>query len=202
MDGEKGAETIVIVDMVGSTHLASRLGWDLGGKPMVSALRAAIDVIGGSGLGLACRKFTGDGYMLTFDTSNTFDSLPCGIRAIVEISQDIAKWNARNRNHRIKLRFSIHFGGIERYDNDREGLEIAFAFRLEGVDSIDKAWGTDPAVKELPEHDYAIMSDAAVELLQSQNVALDWYSLGAIPIKSFGRREIFLLRDVSSIVLP
>jgi hypothetical protein len=195
---ESVSETIVIVDMVGSTSQAFWLGWERAGRPILRALRSSIEALRKEDFGLACQKFTGDGYMLTFDRDGGYASLPQSLRAMSVLSRNIKEWNALQNNRlTIKLRFAIHFAGVDKFDNDREGLEVAFAFRLEGVNSIENS--INCSVEKLPEHDYAILSEQAVDILKKHYAVLPWCTLGVMPIKSFGKREVFLLDKISEL---
>lgn len=195
-------ETIVFVDIVESTRLSDRYGWNAVGKPLLHGLRELIEKIRPQ-YGLACRRFTGDGYLLTFSNTDDADkSVVQALRAIADIASSIKKRNAEVAKHyQMNVRFSMHFGQVEIVDNDREGLDVAFAFRLEEINAGFLSSAFDPMSSEdFPLNNYVVMSEKTQEILLEQQVQCSWEPVGILRLRGFtGLARLFLVRNLSDI---
>jgi CheY-like chemotaxis protein len=198
---ETVSEAIVVVDLVDSTKKATRHGWFVV-REMIHKLRECIKKVGAR-YGLCCRKFTGDGYMLAFRKDG--DSAQAAIkalRAVIAICREIEAMNdSLPKERRIELRFAIHYGEVDADNkaNDREGPNVSFTFRLEGV----KVPKSKNASEDPPTHNYAIVSQTVAEILKEREVEPYVSLLEPMRprmLKGFtAKHRLFLLRNVSKI---
>jgi class 3 adenylate cyclase len=175
-------EAIVIVDIVDSTTIARRYGWENVGKVLLRDLRhLVVTTIGG--YGGQCIKSTGDGYLLSFaHTGNADTAVANALKAIKILAHAIDDRNGEvNGAHaHLHVRYALHFGPVDIVEGDREGLTVAFAFRLE-------AWSprNDRTARPLPDAGYVAMSENAAECLSGAPVAVSWESYGKHKPKGF-----------------
>jgi class 3 adenylate cyclase len=203
------AEAIVIVDLVESTRVITRHGWASVGRPLLRALRECITRVG-SEHGMCCRKFTGDGYMLTFRSTGTAlaDAVVQAVQAVIRICREIKVRNERQQfiEHHIRLRFALHYGEVYPVDNDREGPEVSYTFRLERVDraylaDAEKSLRRLMSPESFPIEDYMILSqDAFEEIRQTPEASYPWEQIGWLFLKGFSQaHQLFLLQNLSEI---
>ena len=198
------SEAIVIVDLVDSTKITNRHGWRTVGRPMLRDLRECIKRVC-SDSGLCCRKFTGDGYMLTFRKEDSELAVVQALQAMINTCHEIEKLKEKLPKQRwIRLRFALHYGEVDPVDNDREGPEVSYTFRLEGVKKESLEAEEAPYIminlETFPIDNYAVLSEEVVEILKEREVEYSWEPIGAVRLRGFrGRHELLLLRNLSAI---
>lgn len=194
-------EAIAVIDLVGSTKSSAEGTWAKVGRPRYGTLRESV-VRFMPRYGLHCLKSTGDGYLLSFrDEQRPQGAADQALRGVIDLFKDVKEYNGSEAGKTlpILLRTSLHFGEVDVILNDREGLEVAYAFRLEGLGkqaraTPDAAWPPDP----MPESDYAILSEDFAACL-SPDLLAGVESFDGVDIKSFAQRtKVRLLRDLSA----
>ncbi|ETW96680.1 MAG: hypothetical protein ETSY2_46000 [Candidatus Entotheonella gemina] len=200
---ETVAEAIMVVDLVDSTKMTTRHGWHAVGKFVIQDLRTCIHDVGDQ-YGLRCRKFTGDGYMLAFRHDPSYELAAVqALRAAAAICRKIEMRNTANAEQRhIRLRFAIHYGEVDAIEGDREGREVSFTFRLEGINqqSLENALNPMMAFEKFPTHNYAVLSQVVVDILHEQQVSPIWAPIGIFPLKGFrDYYPLHLVRNLSEI---
>ena len=202
------SESIVIVDLVDSTNIITRFGFVAVGQHILRDLRRCIQRVG-SKHGLRCRKFTGDGYMLAFsDPNDAANTVTQALRAIVGICHAIEELNKDNpKERKIRLRFALHFGEVYVVDNDREGPEVSYAFRLEAIgprslqDEEIKGLSMDPSA--FPADNYVVLSQVAVQILEERKSGYSCEMIAILPLKGFtGLQVVSLIRELSQLSCP
>ena len=156
------SEAVLVVDLVGSTHLATHYGEGL-------AFRAA-EILQERALALAethkliFSKSTGDGCFMTFpsvlDACQTAIAL---LRDIIDRPPDLSPAPG------IELRAGISFGEILMdAGNDRHASAINKAFRLEGLsrESFAQVEGENGSLTEIPERNRIFLDEEAAQELQ------------------------------------
>ena len=187
------SEAILVLDIVDSTWTSNTFGWHAVGRRVMRDLRAIISRVA-SLRGMQCRKSTGDGYLLTFGDSSSAET--AAIYALESAFAILAELETRNRavpkEHAIHLRFAVHFGEVDIVEGDREGPNVSYTFRMEGVSrsSIEQALNhADP--ESLPSHDYVLCSEEVAGILGRRTHLWDFFSLGLFKFKGFtGHREV------------
>jgi class 3 adenylate cyclase len=125
--------------------------------------------------------------------------------SMVATSRSIATLNTRASEQRqIRLRFALHYGEVDAVEGDREGPTVSYTFRLAAVSaaSLKDAYSPMPA-ENFPTHDYIILSQRAVELLQERGLHYEWEQVGLLSLKGFeGYHQLYLVRNLSALTLP
>jgi class 3 adenylate cyclase len=107
--------TLLFADVVGSTELATRLG-DGAWRDLLSrtfeALRTELERFGGREV-----KTTGDGMLVTFDSSARAVQCAAAIRRIAQ-------------EHELRLRIGVHVGEVELVGDDVRGTAVHEAARI------------------------------------------------------------------------
>ena len=154
-------ETIVFIDMVGSTAMGSKFG-----DEYVLGLKEKMGQIVKDETrrhNVLFSKGTGDGFMLTFPEPVDAARAACGImRGIREANKQYAE------GRQIHLRFGIHMGQINiDSEGDRIGTAANFAARIEAAKPEQlQAAEDDPAEVSLPEMDRVFVSEVVYEDLK------------------------------------
>src|SRR5262245_60580723 len=191
---EVATEGIVVVDLVESTATSNLFGWYAVGRALMRDLRTLI-TRAGTDRGLRCIKSTGDGYLLSFrDPSSAEMAAVHAVETALELLQLI---QARNREvseeRAINLRFAVHFGEVDVVENDREGPNVSYAFRLEGISraSLKEALNPIPP-EELPLRNYVLCSEQVAAVLTRRSNHWNPVCIGVLKLKGFsGLHEIF-----------
>src|SRR5690348_10048123 len=113
--------TIYLVDLVGSTRLATSVGpvrWDEMREQFFGLLREAIDASGG-------REFrnTGDGLMVAFGSASA--AVGCAV-----LTQQLLERRYRGAEQRLRVRIGVGTGESTVKDGDYFGMPAAEAARL------------------------------------------------------------------------
>lgn len=161
-----GTETIIIVDLVASTRMASIFGEHIKREQLQTLKEIIRSVLPTPNLQIF--KSVGDAFLFTLaNDSDATLSVPKGIGGIFEMLNRIRNYNEGIAvERRIAVRFAIHFGEVELQDNDRCGREVDFAFRLEeySPQMIPKDMDSNNR-QDLPADGYIIASATVVEIL-------------------------------------
>ena len=186
------SEAVLVVDLVGSTHLATHYGEAL-------ALRAT-EILHERSLalaqtrGLTFEKNTGDGCFMTFRT--VLDACQTAIallRDVIDRPPDLSPAPG------LELRAGISYGEILMdAGHDRHASAINKAFRLEGLsrESFIQVEGENSIVNEIPERNRIFLDEEAAQELRSGKIPLR--PVGFCRLKGFsGLHRIFevLWRD-------
>jgi class 3 adenylate cyclase len=153
MNGAKHRESILVLDQCGSTSMAGREGDEIAfhsKKRMFQLCDAALkkcvpDYV----------KNTGDGLLATFK-----DPRVC-LRAALTIAGNIGQRNSGTRHPLIHVRIGLHCGEtflMDKVTQDRHGVSVNTAFRIEGVAPEAFAPGA-----QIPDQDRIIASGEFVE---------------------------------------
>jgi class 3 adenylate cyclase len=171
-------ETVLVVDVVGSTRLAAHYGDGLGMKARTilkdRALAAAKD------RGLTFVENTGDGYFMTFD------SVPGAVKTALALLQNL---NDRPPNLRpgpsLAVRAGISFGEILLDSRGvRHGAVINRAFRIEGLTResfAQLAGGLEP--DQIPDRNRIFLDEEAAEEAGTAEIPLRF--VGFCSLKGF-----------------
>lgn len=195
------SEAIVVVDLVESTAASNLFGWYAVGRGLMRDLRALIEDVGQT-RGLECLKSTGDGYLFTFRNSITAEF--AAVHAIESCFAMIERLSERNgrvpEERSINVRFAVHFGEVDLIQNDREGPNVSFTFRLEAISraTLAAALSSIPP-EELPLSNYVLCSEEIAGILsrRSRNWAIT--RIGVLKLKGFsGWREVFRVTPCDS----
>lgn len=194
------SEAVLVVDLVGSTHLATHYGEGV-------ALRAA-EVLQERTLALAqsrrllFAKNTGDGCFMTF--SNVLDACETAIallRNFIDRPPDLSPVQG------IELRVGISYGEILMDSgNDRHASAINKAFRLEGLsrESFAQVDGENGMVTGIAERNRIFLDEEAAQELQTGGGAkVPLRFLGFARLKGFsGLHRVYELLWTSSVPEP
>lgn len=108
--------------------------------------------------------------MLAFrDEQDARNSARQAIHFCTEMLSAIAGRNAGlPAEQAISLRFAVHFGEVDVIENDREGPNVSFAFRLEAISGrdLDGAMSAVPS-DQFPLRNHILCSEQVVSLLDS-----------------------------------
>jgi class 3 adenylate cyclase len=174
-------EAVLVVDLVGSTHLATHYGESL-------AVRAA-NVLNdrimklAEAHGLTFAKNTGDGWFMTF--SSVLDACQTAVALLRDLRDrppDLSPLTT------LPVRAGISYGEI-RWDRlgERHGAAVNKAFRLEGVssDSFTQMEGESEAAEIAEQNRIYVDEEAAQELKSSGSVEMALRFVGFARLKGF-----------------
>lgn len=194
------SEAIVVVDVVESTLTSNLFGWYAVGRNLMRTLRQAIRAIG-IHHNLICMKSTGDGYLLTYGNSQSAElSVLQALGASLQLVRQLAQHNdlsSTAEEQKINVRIAIHFGQVDVIENDREGPDVSYAFRLEGIDreSLKDAIDGVPS-QQLPLQNYIICSEPVRDIVMRHSYPRDLIRLGLFRLKGFHDwHEVFLVSE-------
>ncbi len=185
--GEYAPEAIVVIDICGSSRIADRFG--------AYRLRALYDELKGIVIEVSrafhdrYHRATGDGFLITFHT------IIDAINASLEIQRRVQDHNCvSDEDHRIPLRFSIHFGEtLVDEEGNRHGPSVNLAFKVESLDiqNLSNASG-----HQLPHENYILATEHIANELASVPGA-KCCKLGAFPLEGFTGLHViyFVSRD-------
>lgn len=193
---EVASEAIVVLDIVQSTVATNLFGWHAVGRVVTRDLRRlAYQTC--VPLGLASAQTTGDGLLLTFsDPESAEMAVPAAIAGMRTLLARIGERNALAPEHlRFDVRVAVHFGEVDVVGNDREGPNVAFAFRLENVSRSSLPSAMNPIKsRSFPSENYVICSEAVACVLERVGDFSPRKSCGLFRMKGFpGWWEVFLL---------
>lgn len=89
-------------------------------------------------------------------------------------------------------------------DSDREGPEISYTFRLEGVDAkaLEENVYDPMPLKDFPADDYVVISEKVMKIFTDYHETYEWERIGLLRLKGFhGYHDLYLLRNVSGLPL-
>lgn len=194
------SEAIVVVDIVESTLATNLFGWYAVGRGLMRELRNAIRLIGAK-YKLLCMKSTGDGYLLAYGYTKSAElSAIHAVDASLELLKFLRNYNRKRttaEEQRVSVRIAIHFGQVDVVENDREGPDVSYAFRLEAInrESLRDAINAVPP-DELPLRDYILCSESVRNILGRRGYHLAMKQLGLFKFRGFPHlHEVFLLQD-------
>jgi ActR/RegA family two-component response regulator len=198
-------EAITVVDIVESTGISSIFGWYAVGRTLIRDLRTLIMSIG-KGHGLRCIKSTGDGYLLAYDDPDSRSaelSVVHAVEATFELLDQLATRNKKVREEQaINVRLAIHFGQVDVIEGDREGPEVSFAFRLEGVDKNALATTRNRKIEPeaFPSENYALCSQQVARIIEKRcHDSFSTFLVGNFELKGFtGSHEVYLISRQSN----
>ncbi len=190
-------ECILVVDSIESTATSDLFGWYAVGRGLMRDLRSTIVTIG-QPLGMRCLKSTGDGYLVTFgDAQSAEMSVVHAATAAFDILGAIEVRNALVPEERaIHLRMALHLGQVDVLENDREGPDVSYTFRIESLSTGSLAKAVNPVpIDDFPLRDYVLCSERVVGVLDRRVDHFESKVLGLFKLKGFsGRHDIFQLR--------
>ena len=179
---EFATEAVLVVDLVGSTHLATHYGKGV-------AMRAA-EILHDRTLalaeprGLTFLKSTGDGCLITFPRVS--DACETAVALLRELIDGPSKLSAATR---LELRAGISYGEIiVDGGNDRFGAAINKAFRIEGLsrESFTQVEGENSKVHEIADRNRIFLDEeASHELNREAKGKFLQYFLGFARLKGF-----------------
>ena len=102
------------------------------------------------------KKFLGDLLTYRYPRSAGLSAVHA-VQASLELLKFLRNYNTKNttaEEQRISVRIAIHFGQVDVAENDREGPEVSYAFRLESINRGSLRDGINAVTPdELPLHD-------------------------------------------------
>ena len=172
VNGSYAPEAIVVIDICGSTKLAHQYGTHLLQSIYKQLEKIAFEVA--DRFQYRHRRSTGDGLFLTFNTVED------AVYYSIEIQLRIREYNrAADANHRIPVRFVIHFGETLTDEKEqRYGDAINMAFQVEAFVSEVLVGSGE---YKLPNYDYAIITEHVCRELASQQ-SIHCRELGAFEL--------------------
>lgn len=181
-ESENTPETILVLDMVGSSRIAQAMGDRVASK-VKDILNAKLQE--------KLKKFpaefmksTGDGFMIIFS------NVKSAIRFALEYFEDL---KADEYSRGIHIRIGIHYGETTKLpDGDRRGMAVDMAFRVEGV-RIDDMHQTVVGIKKdmLPRMDRIFISEVVQRMIGNDS-QIKTRCIGYFDLKGFtGRHKIF-----------
>lgn len=190
------SEAIVVVDLVQATATSDLFGWYSVGRGLIRELREMILSVGEK-YGLVCMKSTGDGYLLTYANQQAAELAAVNaVEASFELLRLLEERNQTvSEERRINIRLAIHFGQVDILESDREGPNVSFTFRLEGIShvSLETALNAMPPEK-FPLQNYIICSEHVFEILTRRLARWKCLSCGLFKLKGFaGWQELYLI---------
>jgi class 3 adenylate cyclase len=202
-DRQVGSEAIVVIDIVESTGIGARVGWTIV-KELLQVLKRHIVAIG-QRYGIQCRKSTGDGFLLSY-TDQTNQALEHAVINAVEASfnllSQLGKYNSNQPEEKqVHVRIAIHFGEVDIVEGDREGLAIAYTFRLENIDretvrNNNASRHIEP--DEFPEQNYVICSEVVSEAIEKRCPNFRSREVGLFKLKGFANyHEVYLVEEAN-----
>jgi len=154
---EFATEAVLVVDLVGSTHLATHYGKGVAMRA-AEILHDRTFTIAAS-RGLTFSKSTGDGCLMTFPTvSDACETAVALLRELIDGPSELSPVA------RLELRAGISYGEIiVDGGNDRFGAAINKAFRIEGLsrDSFTKVEGENSKVLEIADRNRIFLDEEA-----------------------------------------
>ncbi len=179
---EFSTEAVLVVDLVGSTHLATHYGKGVAmraSKKLHDRILALAEP-----RGLTFSKSTGDGCLTTFPTvADACETAIVLLREIIDGPSELMP------AVRLELRAGISYGEIiVDGGNDRFGSAINKAFRLEGLsrESFTQVEGENSKVQEIADRNRIFLDEEAANELQSEEKAkVPLHFLGFAKLKGF-----------------
>jgi pSer/pThr/pTyr-binding forkhead associated (FHA) protein len=182
-EGKQGnPEAILVIDIVGSSHIAQAMGDRVADKVKnvlldklnVKLQRNPAEFV----------KSTGDGYLIIFPN----------VRAAIKLAMDLLlDMREEESSKGIHIRMGIHFGEtIILPDGDRRGLAVDMAFRVESV-KIHEMHQTASGIKKdmLPRIDRIFITEVVQKMIASDS-KIKSRCIGYFDLKGFtGRHKIF-----------
>jgi class 3 adenylate cyclase len=194
------SEAIVVVDMVESTLTTNRFGWYSVGRDLMRVLRHAIDNIGKTHA-LKCMKSTGDGYLLAYAHTTSAEqsvvNAVAGSRQLMKFLHNYNRRRSTTEERRINVRIAVHFGEVDVIENDREGPNVSYTFRLGAInrESFREAINSVRA-EQLPIRNYILCSERVKDILNKRMPSIATRQLGLFRFRGFeGHHEVFILED-------
>jgi class 3 adenylate cyclase len=160
-DRDPGIRTILFTDIVESTSLTRKLGDEVAMELLAvhdKIVRDALTDLGGREV-----KHLGDGIMASFVSAAS--AVKCASR----VQRDIAKHNAKKRDHSFKVRAGVAAGEPVEHHNDLFGVTVQLAARLCSHADAEQI----------------LVSNVVAELCQGKVLAFE--DLGEITLKGFGQ---------------
>ena len=201
-DVQFASEAIVVLDIVQSTFSTNLFGWRSVGRVVTRDLRRLTGEACAP-FGLTTVKSTGDGLLLTFSNGDSAEmAVPSALAGMRMLLARIRDRNARvPEQQRLDVRVAVHFGEVDMIGNDREGPNVAFAFRLEKISRGRLPSALNPIdPRAFPTANYVIGSEAVVDVLDRIGEASPRTSCGLFKLRGFpGWSEVFLLEPASEV---
>lgn len=195
------SEAIVVVDIVNATATSDLFGWYAVGRTLIRELREMLIDIG-SRHDLMFMKSTGDGFLLTYRSARSAEmGAMNAVQASVELLERLALHNSTVPAERqISIRIALHFGELDLLENDREGPNVAYAFRMEAVNRGSLPQAINPIEPDrFPLRNYMICSERVADILDRNSAVQSLTSCGLFKLKGFsGWSELFLVVHQSS----
>ena len=198
------SEAIAVVDMVQATATSDRFGWYAVGRNLVRELRQMIATVG-KDTGLSCIKSTGDGFLLTIRNGAAAELAAVeAVRMMLKLLERLAIRNEMLPEERhIDIRAAVHFGEVDVLEQDREGPNVSYTFRIEAVGRGNLPEALNPLTpSEFPLHNYVLCSERVNDILRKRNYPCDSTSCGLFKLRGFsGWSELFLIKTTNSNVV-
>ncbi len=175
-------EAIVVVDIVGSSKIAQALGDRVASK-VKNVLQQNLNVNLKEHPAVFLKN-TGDGYMVVFSKSME------AIRFSIKLMKD-TMGNGEYKGFHIRI--GIHFGETFKLpDNDRRGMAVDMAFRVESVKIVDMHQTVVGIKKDmLPRVDRIFISEVVNKMIPSHS-SIKTRCIGFFDLKGFnGRHKLF-----------
>jgi len=174
-------EAVLVVDLVGSTQLATHYGEDLAVRAANVLNERTMSLAKGRGLTFA--KNTGDGWFMTFSSvTGACQTAVALLRDLRDQPPDLSPLPA------LEVRAGISYGEI-RWDRlgERHGAAVNKAFRLEGIsgDSFAQVEGESKAGEIAEQNRIYVDEEAAQELQKSGTAEVALRFVGFARLKGF-----------------
>ena len=93
---------------------------------------------------------------------------------------------------------ALHYGPVFIIENDREGLEVAYAFRLANAHKDVRPAGAKRPAAATPTDDYALVSEKVKTLFDQQGINLPWEEHRGMKLEGFqNEHTVYLVSHLS-----
>ncbi len=146
------------------------------------------------GRGLRCLKSTSDGFLITYgDTQAAEMAAVHAVDAAFELLDLIRMRNQTVSEELIlKLRVAVHLGEIDVVENDREGPNVSYTFRLEAISKASLPPALTDSAEQLPLRNYVLCSEEVAGIVTRRSDRWNPSKIGLFRLKAFsGWHDVF-----------
>src|SRR5258707_5584497 len=137
--------------------------------------------------GLRCLKRTSDGFLIIYgDTEAAERAAVHAVDAAFELLDLIRMRNQTVSEELIlKLRVAVHLGEIDVVENDREGPNVSYTFRLEAISKASLPPALTDSAEQLPLRNYVLCSEEVAGIVTRRSDLWNPSKIGFFSFKAF-----------------
>jgi class 3 adenylate cyclase len=183
---ERIPEAVLVIDIVGSTKLGEKYGDNLAMK-LKDRLDSIVEKII-SKYDYRFKKGTGDGYFITFPSSN--NAAKAALKILKTNNEENRKFI---KDEQIELKMGMSFGEIIAKKNDRFGNAVNLAFRIQGAGASNMVDVSEAEI-DLPVKNCLFSGESVIEDITNNNFDIKF--LGYFEAKGlYGRHKLYDIRE-------